>query len=74
MEPVSDLEYDVLSILQSKLEALEAYEMYLEDCDEAGDDDCRRLFEEIRGDDLRHAERLREALARFLSGSGARGR
>ena len=68
MSPVSDLEYDVLSALQSKLEALEVYEQYLEDCEGAGDDECRQLFEEIRDDDQRHAERLREALARLLVG------
>src|SRR5688572_33416249 len=46
--PVSDIEYDVLSTLQSKLESLEVYEAYLEDCEDAGDDEVRRLFEEIR--------------------------
>ena len=66
MPPVSDLEYDVLSTLQSKLEALEVYEAYLEDCEDAGSDECRELFEEIREDDQRHAERLRSVLARLL--------
>ena len=67
MTPVSDLEYDVISTLQSKLEALEVYEAYLEDCEEADDDDCRQLFQQIRDDDEWHAERLRDALARLMS-------
>ncbi|HZR97504.1 MAG TPA: hypothetical protein VFE37_02290 [Chloroflexota bacterium] len=71
MTPVSDLEFDVISTLQSKLEALEVYEAYLEDCEEADDEDCRRLFQQIRDDDERHAEQLREALARLM-GSGSR--
>ena len=71
MSPVSDLEYDVLSTLHSKLEAVEIYETYLEDCEEADDDECRQLFQQIRDDDERHAERLRAALARLL-GSGSR--
>jgi bacterioferritin (cytochrome b1) len=66
MTPVSDLEFDVISTLQSKLEALEVYEAYLEDCEEADDDDCRRIFEQIRDDDERHAERLRVALGRLM--------
>jgi bacterioferritin (cytochrome b1) len=66
MTPVSDLEYDVLSTLQSKLEALEVYEAYLEDCEEADDDECRQLFQQIRDDDARHAERLHETLARIM--------
>ena len=68
MTPVNDLEYDVLATLQSKLEALEAYEAYLEDCQEAGDNECRQLFEQIRNDDRRHAEQLRQQLARLLGG------
>jgi bacterioferritin (cytochrome b1) len=71
MPPVSDLEYDVLSTLQSKLEALEVYEAYLEDCEEADDDECRQLFQQICDDDERHAERLREALARMLGNGGS---
>ncbi|HLH25091.1 MAG TPA: hypothetical protein VK066_21435 [Chloroflexota bacterium] len=67
MTPVSDLEFDVISTLQSKLEALEVYEAYLEDCEEADDDACRQLFQQIRDDDERHAERLREALARLMA-------
>ena len=66
MTPVSDLEYDVLSTLQSKLESLEIYEAYLDDCEEASDNECRQLFEQIRDDDLRHAERLREALKKLM--------
>ena len=67
MTPVSDVEYDVLSVLQSKLEALEVYETYMDDCEDAGDTACHQLFSEIRDDDQRHAERLREVLARLLN-------
>jgi len=67
MSPVSDLEYDVLSALQSKLESLEVYEAYLEDSEDAGNDECRALFEQIRDDDQRHAEHLRGVLSRLLS-------
>jgi rubrerythrin len=64
MPPVSDLEYDILSALQSKLEALAVYEVYLEDCEVAGASQARELFEQIRDDDARHAERLRTMLLR----------
>ncbi len=71
---IDDVEYDVLTALQSKLEGLEVYDVYIEDCEEAGDDDLRDLFEEIKQDDERHATKLREALARLLTrgGNGAR--
>ena len=50
--PVSNLEYDIMTVLQSKLEALAAYEEYLDDCEE--DESCQRLLEEIARDDERH--------------------
>ena len=59
---LNDLSYDVLTALQSKLEAVSAYEMYIDDCEEAGDDEARRVFEEIMQEDERHVERLRDLL------------
>lgn len=56
--PLSDLSYDVLTALQSKLEAINAYEVYIEDCQEAGDEESTRLFEEMMEDDERHVEKL----------------
>ena len=69
VSPISDVEFDVLTTLQNKLEGLEIYDAYLEDCEEADDDEARRLFEQIRADDTRHVERLRDTLARLLAGS-----
>jgi bacterioferritin (cytochrome b1) len=64
---ISDVEYDLLTTLQSKLEALDVYEAYIEDCDEAGEQGLRQLFEEIQRDDERHAMRLREELGRLIT-------
>jgi bacterioferritin (cytochrome b1) len=63
---ISDQTFDVLTALQSKLEAVAVYETYIEDFEEAGDDRCRQLFEDIRRDDEGHAERLRGELQRLL--------
>jgi hypothetical protein len=60
--PVSDVTYDLMQALTSKLEAIEAYEMYREDA--VGD--VQRLFEEMLDDDRRHAERLLDALRNEL--------
>jgi len=56
--PVSDVTYDLMQALTSKLEAIEAYEMYREDAQGY----VRQLFEDILDDDRRHAERLLDAL------------
>jgi rubrerythrin len=53
--PVDDATYNLLQALTSKLEAIEAYEMYAEQ-DEDG------VFEELIQDERRHAERLYDAL------------
>ena len=60
--PVDDATYNLLQALTSKLEAIEAYQMYAEQDDEG-------VFEELMQDERRHAERLYEALRRRLGSS-----
>ncbi len=59
--PVDDATYNVLQALTSKLEAIEAYEIYAEQ-DDSG------LFSEMIADERRHAERLLAALKQRLGG------
>ena len=54
--PVDDATYDLLQALTSKLEAIEAYQMYAED------GEVRELFERLGRDEVEHAEALLEAL------------
>ena len=63
---IENLNYDVLTALQNKLQALEAYKQYLKDAEAAGDDACRTLFEEIQQEDERQAERLWVQLSRLV--------
>jgi len=60
--PVDDATYNLLQALTSKLEAIEAYEMYAEQDDEG-------VFSELLEDERRHAERLLQALRRRMGGS-----
>jgi hypothetical protein len=60
--PVSDVTYDLMQALTSKLEAIEAYEMYREDADGY----VRDLFNDLLDEDRRQAERLLEALRNEL--------
>ena len=53
--PVDDATYNILQALTSKLEAIEAYELYAEQ-DDSG------LFSELIADERRHAEQLLVAL------------
>ncbi len=63
---VPNIEYDIMTVLQSKLEAVVAYDKFMQDCDQAKDRDCRTVLEEIKADDQRHADRLRAQLKRLL--------
>ena len=63
---LNDVSYDVLSVLQSKLDAVAIYEQYIEDAREAGNAQCEQLFAEIRQQDEQHAQRLTEALEQMV--------
>lgn len=57
---VDDATYDLLQALTSKLEAIEAYELYALDGNES-------LFSDLLEDERRHARRLVSALRERLS-------
>jgi rubrerythrin len=59
--PVDDATYNVLQALTSKLEAIEAYELYAEQDDEG-------IFTELLEDERQHAQRLLESLQKRLGG------
>lgn len=59
--PVDDATYDLLQALTSKLEAIEAYQLYAED------EEVRDVFERLGRDEVEHAEVLLEALRQRLS-------
>ena len=65
-EILSDNTYNLLAILLSKLEGLEAYDTYLQDAD----GEARKLIEQISRDDERHAQ----TAARRDREDGQRGR
>ncbi|HEY0069899.1 MAG TPA: hypothetical protein VGE04_08035 [Chloroflexia bacterium] len=67
-EILSDNTYNLLAILLSKLEGLEAYDTYLQDAD----DDSRKIIEQIARDDERHAESLRAAVEKMVRDGGLR--
>ena len=63
---LNDVSYDVLSVLQSKLDAVAIYEQYIEDAREAANTECEQLFEQIRQQDEQQAQRLTEALEQMV--------
>jgi len=63
---ISNPTYNLLAILLTKLEGLEAYDTYLEDMDQ----DDKKIIEQIRRDDERHAQLLRETIEKRIQQNG----
>ncbi len=60
--PIDDLTFDVITVLQNKAKALEAYDKYLRDAED--DDELHGIFTRIRDEDATHVRVLKEALLR----------
>ena len=62
---VSNVTYNLLSVLNNKLEGISAMEQYKQDAQ--GDQDVVQCFEELQQRDRTDVERLRELLASRIS-------
>ena len=51
--PISDLMYDWLTVLQNKAEGVAAYEKYIRDAEEVGAQECVDLFRRLHERDVR---------------------
>lgn len=58
--PLSDLNFDVVTVVYEKSKALQAYDSYLRDTQ--ANPELREIFEEIAKDDRRHVEMLKKYL------------
>lgn len=66
-EPLSNLAYDVMTIIQSKAKGLHAYQQYLDDAQAAQRDECVELIRKIADDDRRHVAESTQHLLKLLS-------
>jgi hypothetical protein len=67
-EPLSDLAYDWVTIIQHKSEALRAYERYIKDAQDANSSECADLMKKIYDADARHVEEATQHLMHVLQG------
>ena len=58
--PISDLMYDWLTVLQSKAEGVNAYEKYIRDAEEAGATECVEMLRRIHEQDVRMLEEIKD--------------
>jgi len=63
---ISDLEYDLLTVLQNKSEALHAYDNYIQDAQSIGSNPCVELFQKLQQQDMQQAQEIRQHLQEVM--------
>lgn len=67
-EPLSNLAYDWVTIIQHKSAALRAYEQYQRDAQQANSPECAELMRKIYEEDSRHVQEATQHLVQVLQG------
>ncbi|HEY9707032.1 MAG TPA: hypothetical protein V6D48_02380 [Oculatellaceae cyanobacterium] len=63
---ISNLEYDLLTVLQNKSEALNAYDKYIQDAQSIGSQPCVELFQKLQQADSQQAQEIRQHLQEVM--------
>ncbi len=64
--PVSNLEYDFVTVLHDKAKGLKAYETYIQDAQQAGSQPCVELFQKLHQQDSQQIEEIRHHLQEVM--------
>lgn len=65
---LSDLEFNLVTVLANKAKGSRAYQTYVADARKANSSECAELLERIWRDDLRHIDELKQHVAAVLTG------
>ncbi|MEB3220368.1 MAG: hypothetical protein VKN72_29605 [Nostocales cyanobacterium 94392] len=65
-QPISNLEYDFISVLHNKAEAIKAYDTYIKDAQEADSQPCVELFQKLRQTEMQQAQEVRRHLQQVM--------
>jgi hypothetical protein len=60
--PISDVTYDLVTELSRCADAVETLDIYIDDCKREGKSDIQPLFQQLRDDEKRHCDMLRDAI------------
>ncbi len=64
--PISNLEYDFVTVLQEKAKGLKAYETYIQDAQQAGSQPCVELFQKLHQQDMQQIQEIRHHLQEVM--------
>lgn len=63
---IGDLEYDLLAVLKNKSEAVQLYDTYMQDAQQAGSQPCVELLQKLQQADKEHAQEVRRHLQEVM--------
>ncbi|WP_353930941.1 hypothetical protein WJM97_22225 [Okeanomitos corallinicola TIOX110] len=66
-EPISNLEYDFITVLHNKAAAIQSYERYIKDAQEVNSQPCVELFQKLRQSEIEEAHEIREHLRQVMA-------
>ncbi|MGB3310179.1 MAG: hypothetical protein WBG32_15510 [Nodosilinea sp.] len=66
---ISNLEYDWLTVMQSKAESLQAYDKYMQDARDANSQECVDLLTQLKQTEMDQIQEIRKHLMKTMSQS-----
>lgn len=63
---INNLEYDLVTVLQSKSEAVQAYDKYIQDAQSHNSQPCVELFQKLQQQDMQTAQEIRQHLQQVM--------
>lgn len=70
--PISDLMYDWLTVLQNKAEGVNAYEKYLKDAEAANSPECVAMLKKLHEQDVRVLTEVKAHVFGMIAKSGGK--
>jgi hypothetical protein len=65
-QAISNLEYDLLTVLQSKSEGVQVYNKYIEDAQATDSQPCVELFQKLQQQDMQQVQEIRQHLQEVM--------
>lgn len=63
---ISDLEYDLVAVLKNKAEAVQLYETYMQDAQNAGSQPCADLLKRLQQTEMQQVQEIRQHLQEVM--------
>jgi hypothetical protein len=65
-QAINNLEYDLVTVLHNKSEAIQAYDKYIQDAQSQNSQPCVELFQKLQQQDVQTAQEIRQHLQQVM--------